>query len=30
MNEVSHKDIINMMFGEVKIQSRPTDIKGPG
>ena len=27
MNEVSHKDIINMMFGEVKIQSRPTDIK---
>ena len=27
MNQVSHKDIINMMFGEVKIQSRPTDIK---
>ena len=27
MNEVSHKDIINMMFGEVKIQSRPTDIR---
>jgi ribose transport system ATP-binding protein len=27
MNEVSHKDIIGMMFGEVKIQSRPTDIQ---
>ena len=27
MVEVSHKDIINMMFGEVKIQSRPTDIQ---
>jgi ABC-type sugar transport system ATPase subunit len=27
MKNVSHKDIINMMFGEVKIQSRPTDIK---
>ena len=27
MNEVSHKDIIGMMFGEVKIQSRPTDIR---
>jgi len=27
MKEVSHKDIINMMFGEVKIQSRPTDIQ---
>ena len=27
MKDVSHKDIINMMFGEVKIQSRPTDIK---
>lgn len=26
MNEVSHKDIIGMMFGEVKIHSRPTDI----
>lgn len=30
MNEVSHKDIIGMMFGEVKIQSRPTDIKVQG
>ncbi|HET9907574.1 MAG TPA: sugar ABC transporter ATP-binding protein, partial [Anaerolineales bacterium] len=27
MNEVQQKDIINMMFGEVKIQNRPTDIK---
>jgi ABC-type sugar transport system ATPase subunit len=27
MNEVSHKDIIGLMFGEVKIQSRPTDIQ---
>lgn len=27
MIDVSHKDIINMMFGEVKIQSRPTDIQ---
>jgi ribose transport system ATP-binding protein len=27
MNETSHKDIISMMFGQVKIQSRPTDIK---
>src|SRR5512147_1158029 len=27
MKNMSHKDIINMMFGEVKIQSRPTDIK---
>jgi ABC-type sugar transport system ATPase subunit len=27
MNNVQHKDIINMMFGEVKIQNRPADIK---
>ncbi len=27
MKEVSHKDIIGMMFGEVKVQSRPTDIQ---
>jgi ABC-type sugar transport system ATPase subunit len=27
MKEVSHKEIIGMMFGEVKIQSRPTDIR---
>ena len=27
MKDVSHKDIIHMMFGEVKIQSRPTNIK---
>ena len=27
MKEVQHKDIIDMMFGEVKIQSRPKDIK---
>jgi ribose transport system ATP-binding protein len=27
MSEVEHKDIINMMFGEVKIQSRPRDIQ---
>jgi len=27
MKEVKHKDIIDMMFGEVKIQSRPKDIK---
>ena len=27
MNEVEHKDIIHMMFGEVKIQSRPKDIQ---
>jgi ribose transport system ATP-binding protein len=27
MSAVEHKDIINMMFGEVKIQSRPKDIK---
>jgi ABC-type sugar transport system ATPase subunit len=27
MNEVEHKDIIGMMFGDVKIQSRPKDIK---
>jgi ABC-type sugar transport system ATPase subunit len=27
MSEVEHKDIINMMFGEVRIQSRPKDIK---
>src|SRR5512138_2243845 len=27
MKDVSHKDIIGMMFGEVKIQSRPSDIK---
>jgi ABC-type sugar transport system ATPase subunit len=26
MNEVDYKDIIGMMFGKVKIQSRPTDI----
>ena len=26
MKEVQHKDIIDMMFGEVKIQSRPRDI----
>ncbi len=27
MNAVEHKDIIDMMFGEVKVQSRPIDIK---
>jgi ABC-type sugar transport system ATPase subunit len=27
MSEVQHKDIIRMMFGEVKIQSRPKDIQ---
>jgi ribose transport system ATP-binding protein len=27
MKEVQHKDIIDMMFGEVKTQSRPKDIK---
>ena len=27
MKEVEHKDIIGMMFGEVKIQSRPKDIQ---
>lgn len=27
MNEVQQKDIIGMMFGEVKIRNRPTDIK---
>jgi ABC-type sugar transport system ATPase subunit len=27
MNEVQQKDIIGMMFGEVKIQNRPTDIQ---
>jgi ABC-type sugar transport system ATPase subunit len=27
MSEVTHKDIINMMFGEVRIESRPKDIK---
>jgi ribose transport system ATP-binding protein len=27
MSKVKHKDIIQMMFGEVKIQSRPKDIK---
>lgn len=27
MSDVEHKDIINMMFGEVKIQSRPRDVK---
>lgn len=27
MDEVQQKDIIGMMFGEVKIQNRPTDIK---
>ncbi len=27
MNAVKHKDIIHMMFGEVKIQDRPRDIK---
>lgn len=27
MKEVKHKDIIDMMFGEVKTQSRPKDIK---
>jgi len=27
MAEVKHKDIIHMMFGEVKIQSRPVDIR---
>jgi ribose transport system ATP-binding protein len=27
MSEVEHKDIIHMMFGEVKIQDRPRDIK---
>ena len=27
MKEVDHKDIIGMMFGDIKIQSRPKDIK---
>lgn len=27
MNQVQQKDIIGMMFGEVKIQNRPTDIE---
>ena len=27
MAEVDHREIIHMMFGEVKIQDRPTDIK---
>ena len=27
MNKMQQKDIINMMFGEVKIQNRPTDIQ---
>jgi ribose transport system ATP-binding protein len=27
MKEVDHKDIIGMMFGDVKVQSRPTDIQ---
>jgi len=27
MKEVQHKDIIDLMFGEVKIQSRPKDIQ---
>jgi ribose transport system ATP-binding protein len=27
MTEVEHRDIIHMMFGEVKIQDRPNDIK---
>ncbi|HVN55743.1 MAG TPA: sugar ABC transporter ATP-binding protein [Anaerolineaceae bacterium] len=27
MSEVQHKDIINMMFGEVKVKSRPKDIQ---
>jgi ribose transport system ATP-binding protein len=27
MSEVNPKDIIHMMFGEVKVKSRPTDIK---
>ncbi len=27
MNQVEHKDIIHMMFGEVKLQSRPKDIQ---
>jgi ribose transport system ATP-binding protein len=27
MKEVSHKDIIHMMFGEVNVQSRPKDIE---
>jgi len=27
MDEVEHKDIIHMMFGEVKVQSRPRDIQ---
>jgi ABC-type sugar transport system ATPase subunit len=27
MKEVQHKDIIDMMFGQVKIQSRPKDIQ---
>ena len=27
MNQVQQKDIIGMMFGQVKIQNRPTDIK---
>jgi ABC-type sugar transport system ATPase subunit len=27
MSDVQHKDIINMMFGEVNIKSRPKDIK---
>jgi ribose transport system ATP-binding protein len=27
MKEVDHKDIIGMMFGDIKVQSRPKDIK---
>ena len=27
MNQVQQKDIIGMMFGQVKVQNRPTDIK---
>lgn len=27
MNEVQHKDIIDMMFGEVKVKDRPEDIR---
>ncbi|MCL4562181.1 MAG: sugar ABC transporter ATP-binding protein [Chloroflexi bacterium] len=27
MSDVEHKDIIHMMFGEVKVQSRPRDIQ---
>lgn len=30
MNEVKHRDIIHMMFGEVKIQTRPKDIDVKG